>query len=94
LIEKGNVMTHANRRRESLWSDRRGLTTVEYIIVLGLIAVVGIAAWQQFGETLTGEIEAAEGYIADVVQFFGSQAVRPVRWPDPSASNLVVLTNV
>jgi len=51
-----------------LLTDRRGLTTVEYIIVLGLIAVVGIAAWQQFGETLTGEIEAADGYIADVVQ--------------------------
>jgi Flp pilus assembly pilin Flp len=67
-MEKGRVMSHENRKRESLWSDRRGLTTVEYIIVLGLIAVVGIAAWQQFGETLTGEIEAAEGYIADVVQ--------------------------
>ncbi|MBW2402463.1 MAG: hypothetical protein JRF42_01335 [Deltaproteobacteria bacterium] len=36
----------------SLMRDQRGLTTVEYIIVLGLIAVVGIAAWQQFGETL------------------------------------------
>lgn len=48
--------------------DKRGLTTVEYIIVLGLIAVVGIAAWQKFGETLTGEIDAADGYIQDVVQ--------------------------
>ena len=48
--------------------DQRGLTTVEYIIVLGLIAVVGIAAWKQFGETLIGEVEAADGYISDVVQ--------------------------
>ena len=48
--------------------DQRGLTTVEYIIVLGLVAVVGIAAWQQFGETLIGEVEAADGYISDVVQ--------------------------
>ena len=53
---------------KSLLADKRGLTTVEYIIVLGLIAVVGIAAWQKFGETLTGEIEAADGYISDVVQ--------------------------
>ncbi len=52
----------------TLARDQRGLTTVEYIIVLGLIAVVGIAAWQQFGETLVGEVEAADGYIADVVQ--------------------------
>ncbi|MGB5703107.1 MAG: hypothetical protein WBM48_09845 [Polyangiales bacterium] len=51
-----------------LVADKRGLTTVEYIIVLGLVAVVGIAAWQQFGETLTGEIQAADGYISDVVQ--------------------------
>jgi Flp pilus assembly pilin Flp len=53
---------------KTLLEDKRGLTTVEYIIVLGLIAVVGIAAWQQFGETLIGEVEAADGYIADVVQ--------------------------
>lgn len=53
---------------KTLLTDKRGLTTVEYIIVLGLIAVVGIAAWQQFGETLIGEVEAADGYIADVVQ--------------------------
>jgi len=51
-----------------LLNDQRGLTTVEYIIVLGLIAIVGIAAWQQFGETLTGEIEAADSYMADVVE--------------------------
>jgi len=56
------------RNNRNLVADKRGLTTVEYIIVLGLIAVVGIAAWQQFGETLAGEIEAADGYIADVVQ--------------------------
>ena len=54
--------------KRTLVRDQRGLTTVEYIIVLGLIAVVGIAAWQQVGETLIGEVEAADGYIADVVQ--------------------------
>lgn len=58
----------AQTKNRNLVADKRGLTTVEYIIVLGLIAVVGIAAWQQFGETLTGEIEAADAYIADVVQ--------------------------
>ena len=67
-MEKGPAMRDESRKHQSLLSDKRGLTTVEYIIVLGLIAVVGIAAWQKFGETLTGEIQAAEGYIADVVQ--------------------------
>ncbi len=61
-------MQKSRSNKPGLIGDSRGLTTVEYIIVLGLIAVVGIAAWQKFGETLTGEIEAAEGYISDVVQ--------------------------
>lgn len=61
-------MRDVHTNKYDLLSDRRGLTTVEYIIVLGLIAVVGIAAWQQFGETLTGEVEAADSYISDVVQ--------------------------
>lgn len=60
------MLGHRNERR-GLVGDQRGLTTVEYIIVLGLIAIVGIAAWQQFGETLRGEIEAADSYMADVV---------------------------
>lgn len=58
-----------NRFRGSeLMRDKRGLTTVEYIIVLGLIAVVGIAAWQKFGETLAAEINAADNYLSNVVQ--------------------------
>jgi len=62
------LVKETQTKNRNLVADKRGLTTVEYIIVLGLIAVVGIAAWQQFGETLTGEIEAADGYISDVVQ--------------------------
>ena len=61
-------MKNQLEHRATLATDKRGLTTVEYIIVLGLIAVVGIAAWQKFGETLTGEIEAADSYISEVVQ--------------------------
>jgi Flp pilus assembly pilin Flp len=61
-------MHSKSKQPTKLAADQRGLTTVEYIIVLGLIAVVGIAAWQKFGETLTGEVEAADGYIADVVK--------------------------
>jgi len=36
----------------SLLRDQRGLTTVEYIIILCLIAVVGFAVWKKFGETV------------------------------------------
>jgi Flp pilus assembly pilin Flp len=33
-----------------LWSDARGLSTVEYVIVLVLIAAVAIGAWKAFGK--------------------------------------------
>ena len=61
-------MNSDRQNKTTLAQDERGLTTVEYIIVLGLIAVVGIATWQKFGETLIGEVEAADGYISDVVK--------------------------
>ena len=36
-------------RRRTFLRDARGLTTVEYIIILCLIAVVGFGVWQKFG---------------------------------------------
>jgi Flp pilus assembly pilin Flp len=33
-------------------ADERGVTTVEYVIVLVLIAIAGLAAWKRFGETV------------------------------------------
>jgi len=32
--------------------DEDGLSTVEYIIILVLIAVIAIASWKQFGESV------------------------------------------
>ncbi|MGB5350626.1 MAG: hypothetical protein WBN10_13560, partial [Polyangiales bacterium] len=42
--ERKAVMKIQVENNKTLLADKRGLTTVEYIIVLGLIAVVGIAA--------------------------------------------------
>ena len=53
--------------RPRLLRDQRGLTTVEYIIVLGLIAVFGIAMWRTFGQTLTREVGEADKQM-DVVE--------------------------
>ena len=52
-------MTKTKKLR-SLARDEKGLTTVEYIIVLGLIAVLGISAWEEFGERLETEVNEAE----------------------------------
>ena len=40
------------RERTSLVHDEEGLSTVEYIIILVLIAVLGIIAWRQFGQSV------------------------------------------
>jgi Flp pilus assembly pilin Flp len=41
--------TGARKRMRRMLRDTRGLTTVEYIIILCLIAVVGFGVWQKFG---------------------------------------------
>ena len=51
----------AKKQMPSLLKDQRGLTTVEYIIILCLIAVVGFAVWKKFGETVKTRISEADG---------------------------------
>ena len=46
-----------------LLKDEQGLTTVEYIIILCLIAVVGFAIWKKFGETVKEKVGGAEGVV-------------------------------
>ncbi|MFT3928076.1 MAG: hypothetical protein QM778_36445 [Myxococcales bacterium] len=38
--------------------DRRGLSTVEYVLLLVLIAAGSIRAWQQFGSALIQKVDA------------------------------------
>ena len=42
-----------------LLHDERGLTTVEYIIILCLVAVVGFAVWKSFGDTVKTKVNGA-----------------------------------
>ena len=46
-----------------LLRDERGLTTVEYIIILCLIAVVGFAIWKKFGETVKTKVGGANDVV-------------------------------
>ena len=43
----------------SVARDERGLSTVEYIIILVLIAVAGIGLWRAFGDTVSEKISGA-----------------------------------
>lgn len=42
----------------ALRRDQRGLTTVEYVIVLSLIAVVGMGVWNKFGDAVGDKVKA------------------------------------
>jgi Flp pilus assembly pilin Flp len=36
--------------------DTEGLTTVEYLIILSVVAILGIAAWNTFGDTVSEQV--------------------------------------
>lgn len=55
-----------SNRIEGLLSDEQGLTTVEYIIILCLIAVVGFAIWKKFGETVKSKVSGADNVVGEL----------------------------
>ncbi len=52
MKKKSNDMTMAERKKAGLVRDTKGLSTVEYLIILVVIAVAGISLWQKIGETV------------------------------------------
>jgi Flp pilus assembly pilin Flp len=40
-------------------SDARGLTTVEYVIVLAMIAVLAVGLWKKFGTKVSGYLSGS-----------------------------------
>lgn len=46
-----------------LLQDDEGLSTVEYIIILILIAIVAITAWTNFGQSVENKSRQATGSI-------------------------------
>ena len=47
------------------WKDEDGLTTVEYALLLALVVVAGIAAWQGLGTTVRGTVTDSAGTISN-----------------------------
>ena len=47
-----------------LQSDERGLTTVEYVIVLCLIAALAVGTWKTFGGHVNDYLIKADGDIS------------------------------
>jgi len=44
-------------------SDERGLSTVEYVILLALIAVATIGVWTNFKDTVKSKVESSDAEI-------------------------------
>lgn len=44
---------------KSLWKDEEGLTTVEYALLLALVAIAAIAAWKGLGGKVTDTVTSA-----------------------------------
>ncbi len=49
-----------------LWSDDRGLSTVEYIVLLAVIVVGAIGIWKSIGGNLITSLENAEAELGDL----------------------------
>jgi Flp pilus assembly pilin Flp len=65
--------THTNPSPTRLSIDDGGLSTVEYVIILALIAVAGIGAWQTFGRSVFNQVRGSAGRIdKDLVPTPGS----------------------
>jgi|GEM_PF-2812029 hypothetical protein len=43
--------------------DERGLSTVEYVLILALVAIVGFVVWQMLGRSAASRNAAAEGIV-------------------------------
>ena len=51
---------------KAFWSDEEGLTTVEYALLLALVVVAGIAAWQGLGSTVQNTVNESATTIGTV----------------------------
>ncbi len=54
------------RTSRRLLRDQRGLSTVEYIIILAFIAVSGITLWQTFGNKILGKLDESNSAVDGV----------------------------
>lgn len=52
-----NAYLSMEKAADRLKKDEQGLSTVEYIIILILIAVVAISLWKNFGNAVTARIQ-------------------------------------
>jgi Flp pilus assembly pilin Flp len=62
-MAKINEIKVQNNNAKTLVRDEEGLSTVEYVIILFLIAIIGIAAWKQFGSSVSQKVDGGASSI-------------------------------
>ncbi|MDJ0763234.1 MAG: hypothetical protein QNJ97_09625 [Myxococcota bacterium] len=63
--------TIEKKKKTGLLKDDRGLSTVEYIIILVLIAASCIGLWSKFGEKIHGKLSSANDELDTVEMIQG-----------------------
>ena len=48
---------------KQLWKDEEGLTTVEYALLLALVAIAAIGAWTTLGGRVSATVTSAQGHM-------------------------------
>ena len=67
------ILRNRTQNPLSLRRDERGLSTVEYVILLVLMAVAGITIWNTLGTTIVTKIRESNGRIQSEVSTDRSQ---------------------
>ena len=60
---KSPKMKSNYEENSSLVQDTRGLSTVEYLILLVVIAVAGITVWKNVGKSISDKATSSKGHI-------------------------------
>ncbi|MET0285964.1 MAG: hypothetical protein ABW352_15890 [Polyangiales bacterium] len=55
-----------------LRNDERGLSTVEYVVLLVLIVAMAVAAWNSFGSNVNEKLKTASGSFKSKVSTSGT----------------------
>lgn len=55
-------------RSSRFWNDTRGLTTIEYVIVLALIAALSVGIWQKLGKDVKKYLTDSKSDISNAMK--------------------------
>jgi Flp pilus assembly pilin Flp len=65
-IETSTIESRTVRAVRKLAKDTRGASFAEYIILVGLVAIAGMTAFQSFGDSVKTKVDGAKGKIESI----------------------------